>query len=125
MPGPALGRQPHPGDALLGRLDEIEPARVVDGDAEPADLADRLGAPLEQLRVLVDQPVRAVRAAGLLVGDERQHDVPRRAAALAEPLPDDREDHRVHVLHVDRAAPPDAAVGDLPAERVVGPVARR
>ena len=59
---------------------------------------------------------------GLLVGGEREHDVAGGLAALAQPLADDGQHHRVHVLHVDRAAAPDAAVGDLAGERVVPPV---
>ena len=54
---------------------EVEPQVVRDRQREAADLADRLGAALEQLRVVVDQPVRAVAAAGLLVGEEGEHDV--------------------------------------------------
>ena len=41
---------------------------VVERDAEAADLADRLGAVGEQVGVVVDQVVRALPAAGLLVG---------------------------------------------------------
>ena len=48
---------------------------------EAADLADRLGDALEQVRVVVHQPVRAVVAARLLVGEEGEHDVARRLAA--------------------------------------------
>ena len=55
------------------------------GDAEAADLADRLGAVGEQVRVVLDQPVGALAAAGLLVGDERQHDVARRPAVRFAP----------------------------------------
>ena len=65
----------------------------------------------------------AVLGAGLLVGGERDHDVPAGPYARARPVPDDREDHRVHVLHVDRAAAPHHAVADLAGERVHGPVA--
>ena len=39
--------------------------------------------------------------------------------------PDDREQHRVEVLHVDRAAAPDVAVLDLAGERVDLPVLGR
>ena len=63
-------------------------------------------------------------AARLLVGQERQHDVTRRLAAFAQPLAHDRQHHRVHVLHVDRAAAPHAAVGDLAGQRVHPPVGR-
>ena len=126
-PGAAAGDQPQPGDALLGGL---RSGRRRDGpsrqrDAEPADLADRLGAALEQLRVVVDQQPGALDPAGLLVGEEREHHVPRR------PLPGraahcrtTASSHRVHVLHVDRAAAPDAAVPDLPGERVHRPLRR-
>ena len=122
MPGGAVRGEPHPGQALLRRLDRVHPL-VADRDAEPADLADRLGHALEQVRVLLDQEPGAPVAARLLVGGEREHDVAGRLAPLAHPLPDDREDHRVHILHVDRAAPPHAPVGDLPGERVERPVA--
>ena len=115
--------QPHPGEALLGRLHGVDPL-VADGDAEPADLADRLGHALEQVRMLLDEEFGTPVAARLLVGGEGEHDVAVRLAPLAHPLPDDREDHRVHVLHVDRAAPPHAAVGDLARERVTAPVER-
>ena len=65
-------------------------AAAAQRDAEPADLADRLGDALEQAGVVVHQPARPVGAAGLLVGQEGQHHVARRAAALAHPLPDAR-----------------------------------
>ncbi|GES33176.1 hypothetical protein San01_56640 [Streptomyces angustmyceticus] len=87
-----------------------------------ADLADRLRDALEEVRVVVDEVARAVGAARLLVREERQHDVARRLAAGAQPVADDGQRHRVHVLHVDRAPSPEAAVGDLAGERVVGPV---
>ena len=121
--GRAARGQPHPGHALLGDLDQVE-ALAADRRAEAADLADRLGDAFEEVGMVVDQPARAVVAARLLVGQERQHDVPRRPAALPEPLPDHGEDHRVHVLHVHRAAAPDAAVTDLAGERVDLPVRR-
>ena len=115
----APGRgQLHPGDALLGRLDEVEPQVVGDGQREAAHLADRLGAAVEHLRVVVDQPVGTEASARLLVGEEGEHQVAGRAPSRPHPVADDGEDHRVHVLHVDRAAAPDAAVGDLAGERV-------
>ena len=63
-----------PGHSLLGCLDQIEPQVVAHGEREPTDLADRLGAVGEQLRVVVDEPVRTKVAAGLLVGGEDQPD---------------------------------------------------
>ncbi len=118
---PARG-QPHPGDALLRCLDQVEPAPA-DRGAEPADLANRLGDALEQLGVVVHQPASAPTPARLLVGGEREHHVAR-PPPLPQPLPDDGQDHRVHILHVDRAAPPDAAILGLPGERVHPPVGR-
>jgi hypothetical protein len=95
---------------------------IADRHREPADLADRLLAVREQLGVLVDQPVRAVVPAGLLVRGEHQHDRPPRPCSGPLTGTDDRQHHRVEVLHVDRAAAPDAAVLDLAGERVDGPV---
>src|SRR5206468_6473157 len=95
---------------------------IGDGDAEAADLADRLSAALEQIRVVVDEPVGAVEAAGLLVGDEGEYDVTARLLALADPVGDDGQRHRVHVLHVDSAAAPEAVVADLTGERIHLPV---
>src|ERR1700683_5201102 len=80
--GRAARGQPQPGDALLRDLQEIE-ALTAEGQAEPADLPDRLGDALEQVRVLVDQPARAPAAARLLVRGEREHDVAGGRALLA------------------------------------------
>ena len=67
----------------------------------------------------------ALVAAGLLVGGEAQHHRPLRLGARPRPGPHDREQHRVEVLHVDRAAAPEVAVLDLAGERVDRPVVRR
>ena len=95
---------------------------VAEGQAEAADLADRLGDAFEQVRVVVYQPAGAPGATGLLVGGEREHDVAGGGAVLAQALAHYREHHRVHVFHVDRAAAPDAVVGDVAGEGVVLPV---
>ena len=71
---------------------------------------------------LVDEEVRALRAAGLLVGEEHDDEVARRHGPGAGDVPHAREDHRVHVLHVDRAPPPDAPVALLRREGVDRPV---
>ena len=83
---------------------------------------------------MLDDPARAVVAAGLLVRGGREEHVaaeagdrvagrvaPRRARLRGEE-PDHAELERDHVLHVDRAASVDVAVGDLPVERVVCPL---
>ena len=90
---------------------EVEPQVVADRDGEAADLADRLGAALEQVGVVVDQPVRAQSRRRPPRRRRTQHDVARRRARPSRPQsPDHRQHHRVHVLHVDRAAAPDVAV---------------
>ena len=108
-------------DALLGGLQQVR-AAAAEVDREAADLADRLGDALEQLGVVVDGVVRAVAAAGLLVGEEGEDDVARRPLAVAEHPAHGRQDDRVHVLHVDGAAAPEAAVALLAGERVDLPV---
>ena len=76
-------------------------------------------------------------AAGLLVGGRREHDVPGEAgdriagrvasgrARLGGEAADHADLHRDHALHVDRAAAPDVAVGDVGGERVVRPAVSR
>ena len=126
VPGTTVGGEPEPGDALLGGLQQVgaplTPVAVGDGDAVAADLADRLGDALEDLGVLGDHEVRALGAAGLLVREEHDDQVAGRSGTCAGQVAHRREHHRVHVLHVDRAAAPHAAVTLLPRERVDRPV---
>ncbi len=124
MSHPAGNGELHPGDALLGRLDEVQPQVVGDGVGEAADLADRLGAVGEQLRVIVDQPTGAQGAAGLLVSHEGEDQIARWTATGPDKITNDCEGHRVHVLHVDSAPPPQAPIDDLAAEGVDPPVRR-
>ena len=121
MPGGAARGELEPGHALLGGLDEIE-ALAPDGGAEPSDLPDGLGAALELVAVLLDQELGAGVPAGLLVRGEAQPDRPVGEPAGALAVPDHRQEHRVEVLHVDRAAAPQVAVLDLAGERVDLPV---
>ena len=86
---------------------------------------------------MLGDPLRADRAAGLLVGRAREQDVATQArdrvargveaggASLGRQQPHDAELHRDHVLHVDRAASVDVAVGEVGRERVVAPAFRR
>src|SRR5262249_4237766 len=55
---------------------------------------------------------------------EAEHQVPGRAYAPAAPVTYHREQHRVEVLHGDRAAPPYVPVPDLTGERVHRPLVR-
>ncbi len=124
-PGRAARGQPHPGMPFSAVSIEVEPQVVVDGEGEAADLADRLGAALEQVRVVVDQP--AARRRCRRPPRRRGRRARRRAAACARCAsrsPDDRQHHRVHVLHVDRAAAPDAAVAISPENGCARPVGR-
>ena len=123
VPRAPPGGQLHPGHALLGGLDQVD-ATAAHGGAEPSHLADRLGAALEPLGVVLDEGLGTLVPAGLLVGGEAEDD---RAFGLATgpgARPDHREQHRVEVLHVDRPAAPQVAVPDLAGERVDLPVLR-
>ena len=73
-------------------------------------------------RMLLDEPARAQSAAGLLVRGEDQPDRAPRRRSGAGPSADDAEHHGVEVLHVHRAAAPDAAVDHLAGERGHRPV---
>jgi hypothetical protein len=70
---------------------------------------------------MVDQPGAARRAAGLLVGHHSQLEVAPQPHPEAGQQPDHGHAHGHHVLHVDRAPPPDGAVVDLSGERRVAP----
>ena len=127
VPGAAVGAQPQPGDALLGGLQQVGAGRLAvavgDGDAVAADLADRLGharrTPRGGRRPPSGCPGRR------RPPRRRRTRTPGRAAArvpVRARWRTARQHHRVHVLHVDRAAAPDAPVALLPGERVDRPV---
>jgi hypothetical protein len=122
--GPPARVQAQPVDPLLGRLDQVEAQVVADRVRVATDLADRLRTPVEQVAVLLDEEPGAVRAPGLLVGGERQHDVARGHHPVAAPPAHDRQHHRVEVLHVDGAPAPQVAVAQLAGERVHRPLRR-
>ncbi len=92
---------------------------------EAAELADRVADAVEQLGVLAHEELGAERAAGLLVGHQAEDHVARRLLAARERAHERGEHHRDAALHVERAAPPDVAVGDLAGERRMRPVAAR
>lgn len=123
--GAAVRGQAQPEDALLGGLEEIGttlPTARAQGDAVSADLADRLGHAVEDLGVMRYDPVRALDATGLLVGEEADDEIARRCRSGAREFADGREDHRVHPLHVDRSAAPDHPVAQLAGEGIDAPV---
>ena len=91
-------------------------------DAVAPDLADGLGGALEPFGVMVHDPLAAVPAAGLLVGEEGERRRARRLGPRAREVADTGQDHRVHVLHVHRPTTPEAPVAFLGGERVHLPV---
>ncbi len=121
VPGATVRHEPEPADPLLRGLEQVCPP-AADHRREAADLADRLADALDQVGPLVDDPGGAVVPTCLLVREERHDQVARRALAGAHQVADGREDHGVHVLHVDGAAAPDAVVDHIAGERVDLPV---
>jgi hypothetical protein len=119
--GGAAGSQSHPGDALLARLDQVQ-TLAADLGGESADLADGLGAALEEVGPVLGDPVRTLAPTGLLVGGEHQRDRPVGDDAGPLPRAHRRQQHRVEVLHVDGATTEQVAVDDLGGERVDLPV---
>ena len=126
MPGPALRRQPHPQQALLGGLDQVEPTfsavATGHGDRETAHLADGLADTGEKIGPIPNQPVCPVLAATLLVGDEREHQIPGRHDGGPLEVTRDGQHHPAHVLHIDRPASPHVAIRHRTRERVNAPI---
>ncbi len=117
------GDQLDPHQRLLTRLHQVG-APAVEFDRVAADLADRFGGPGEEFGVVPDEVMGSAAAAVLFVGEECDDQVALWLSPGAQDVADGGDDHGIHVLHVDRAAPPQHAVFDDPAERVDGPVAR-
>ncbi len=118
-------------EALLGRLDGIEPP-ATDLDADAAGLG-QAGVGPEQLGFVVDDPGDALVAARLLVGGAGEDDVaPQAGDGIARGIEAGRDRvagepehdlqlHGRHALHVHGTAAVDVAVGDLARERVARP----
>ena len=122
--GPALRDQAHPGDALLGGLDEIEPTVIGQGERKAADLAHALADTVKQVGPVIDDPVRSVLAACLLVRDKEEDQVPLRAHAGPAPRARERDEHGIHVLHVHGSASPDHPVVHFGGEGGHRPIRR-
>ena len=126
VPRATVCRQPQPADSLLGRLHQIETEVVAHGHREAADLTDRLGDAVEQVRPVLDQPVRADRSTRLFVWQEHDDDVAIRLYAVARPRAHRGQRHAAHVLHVHGATTPEhlhpEVLADLGAERRHRPV---
>ena len=122
--GDAVGRHAKAKDALLGDADAVVALAVV-REVRAAALVEQVVA-AHLVGVVLADPHRAELAADLLVDDHDDEQVAlRRAPARA------RERQRGgHLggglrLHVQRAAAPDEAVGEVARPRVVRPVRRR
>ena len=111
-----------PGKTLFAGLHRIDPGTIGEVHAEPADFADRISCTLEQVRSILDDPVRAVMPTGLFIRREEQRDGTTGREVRELPLAHHGEDHPHHVFHIHRSAAPDHTfVVDVPGERRVGP----
>src|SRR5712691_7648192 len=93
---------------LLSHLDRIE-RTAADPQREPAELADCVLNTGEEIAVLLDEELRAARAASLLVARQDEDDITRRLPALGAGSQQGGDEHRDTALHVERAAPPHLA----------------
>ncbi len=94
-------------------MERIDPLSAGERHTPPAAFADRGSAALEELRVGRHRPLGPQHTGVLLVGEEGQHQGTAWQVTGPQPPPDDGEHGGDHVLHVDGAAAPDPAVGDL------------
>src|SRR5699024_2940616 len=97
--GAAVGAQATPGHTLLGGLGQVGAhvlagVRLRQGDRVAAHLADRLGHAVEDLGMVLHQPLSAPHTAVLLVGEEGEHQIAGRDLPGAGEVPGDGEDHR-------------------------------
>ena len=74
--------------------------------------------------MLRDEEARSVLAGVFLVRDEREDDVARRCGAVARESARDGQHHRVHVLHVERAATETEPSRTSPPNGIEAPVRR-
>ena len=81
MAAPAADGRTDETHLLLGDLDRIEPS-AANPLGEATDLAEREPDVLEEAGMLLDEVLRSEFASGLLVGDEREHEITRRFEAL-------------------------------------------
>src|SRR5450631_765303 len=125
--GPAVSCQPQPRHPLLRGLQEVRAGRRTGGcgrirDAEASDLTYRLADTLEHLRVVFHDPMAAEHSPCLLIGEEAEDQVTWWLQARSCEMAEIGQDHGVHILHIDRATPPDTAVPDLGGEGIHLPV---
>lgn len=123
VPRLAAGDEFDPDQRLLTGLQQVG-AFTAESDRIPADLADRFGRAVEQMRVLVHEIMRAEHASRFLVGEEGDHEVTFGSAIGADHVVQGSQDHGVHVFHVDRATTPQQAVLDDAGEGVDAPIGR-
>ena len=112
----AADRRLEPADLLFAELDRIE-ALPCDHLGDPAGLAERVTDAREELGVFLDEELRTEVAAVLLVAEHDEDHVARQLHLARGGAEERRDEHRDRTFHVDRAAPPDLAVDELPSER--------
>ena len=78
MAGSAGGTHSEPPQALLGRLDDVDPLAPRGRQGEPTHLADGLGDAVEDLRMVGTQPGGSERAGCLLVSEHNEANRTRR-----------------------------------------------
>ena len=61
-------------------------------------------------------------AARLLICKEGKDNIARRYVAGSRPIPHGRNDHRIHIFHIDCASTPDKAIDDVTAKGIYTPV---
>ena len=104
VPGRAAHAEPAPRDALLAHR-HVDAAMALAAVVETAALGEQVVA-ADRVGVLVGDPARTVRAAGLLVGDGEVDEVALRPEAAPHERPEHDRHRRREVEHVDRAAAP-------------------
>ena len=113
--------QLNPHHCLLGRLHEVGglPCEI---NGVSANFADGFGCSGEEVRMFFHEMVRTEDAPVFFVGEKGKNEVPRGLLSIAHNVAERGQNHRVHVLHVDRATAPQHAVFNQPLERVDRPV---
>src|SRR5580765_363864 len=112
----AADRRLQPADLLLAELDRVEAlARDLPGD--PARFSKGMPDAGEKLGMLLDEELRAVVAAVLLVAEDDEDHVSRQLELASCRAQKRRDVHRDGALHVDGAASPNFPRDQIAAER--------
>src|SRR6185436_12786168 len=112
----AAHRRLQPADLLLAELDRVEAlARDLLGD--PTRLSKGMPDAGKELGMLLDEELRAVVAAVLLVAEDDENHVARQLELASRSTQERRDVHRDGAFHVDGAASPNFPCDQIAAER--------